>query len=778
MSGYRLATDGFGDCVHVATCNLNQWALDFDGNLERTKRSIEIARSRGCRFRCGPELELSGYSCEDHFLEPDTFLHSWQSLVVLLQSGCTKDILCSVGMPIQHQGVSYNCAVWVLNGKILLLRPKVDLANDDNYREMRWFTGWQPLGTRASHVAESEDRESRKVGLERHRLPSFVTAALGQETVPFGTAVLECTDTVFASEMCQELFAPNSQNILLALNGAEILANPSGSHHSLRKLDQRVNLIENASRKSLCGYLYANHQGCDGTRLYFDGCSMVYSCGQMLAQATQFSVHDVEVIDTVIDLQQIRAMRMADATFKFQNNSFPRLPRVQVPFRACDPNGRPASTPTVPRYHPVEEEIAFGPACWCWDYLRRAGANGFYLPLSGGSDSASTAAIIGAMTHLLFDAIKGRDLSAAAQSAKEIAVNSAQVLEQVRKVVRDPKFTPKSPSDIAKRLFHTAYLGNSEVSGKATENRSKDISTDVGSNHHAVDILPMVKSMMATFKDATGKLPQFANQGGTNSENLALQNIQARLRMVFGYMLAQLLTLTTHQKEGWLIVLGSANVDEALTGYLTKYDCSSADINPIGGLCKMDLKRFLRWAHKTYGWQSMLDTVLATPTAELVPTAEDGVEQSDEADLGLTYPEMSAFGRIRKMQRAGPVSMYRKVLQQKQADDALGNLDEKKEATQPGGALGPPTEKQKEWAKDKVKNFYGRYYRNRHKMTVITPAYHAENYSPDDNRFDLRPFLYPWPRRQFETIDRMAKPNQGKRRPRLLQEKPLARSPL
>lgn len=40
-------------------------------------------------------------------------------------------------------------------------------------------------------------------------------------------------------------------------------------------------------------------------------------------------------------------------------------------------------------------------------------------------------------------------------------------------------------------------------------------------------------------------------------------------------------------------------------------------------------------------------------------------------------------------------------------------------------------------------------------MTVITPAYHAESYSPDDNRFDLRPFLYranwSW---QFRAIDK------------------------
>lgn len=41
----------------------------------------------------------------------------------------------------------------------------------------------------------------------------------------------------------------------------------------------------------------------------------------------------------------------------------------------------------------------------------------------------------------------------------------------------------------------------------------------------------------------------------------------------------------------------------------------------------------------------------------------------------------------------------------------------------------------------KVERFYTMHMRNRHKMTTLTPSYHAENYSPDDNRFDLRPFL-------------------------------------
>merc|ERR1711974_597688 len=58
----------------------------------------------------------------------------------------------------------------------------------------------------------------------------------------------------------------------------------------------------------------------------------------------------------------------------------------------------------------------------------------------------------------------------------------------------------------------------------------------------------------------------------------------------------------------------------------------------------------------------------------------------------------------------------------------------------------------------KVKRFFRYYSINRHKMTVLTPSYHAETYSPDDNRFDHRPFLYnaawAW---QFRAIDEEVK---------------------
>jgi hypothetical protein len=88
--------------------------------------------------------------------------------------------------------------------------------------------------------------------------------------------------------------------------------------------------------------------------------------------------------------------------------------------------------------------------------------------------------------------------------------------------------------------------------------------------------------------------------------------------MVLAFLLAALLPWV-RGRPGFLLVLGTANVDECLRGYLTKYDCSSADLNPIGAISKLDLRRFLAWAAAHLGLPA-LDTInAAPPSAELEP---------------------------------------------------------------------------------------------------------------------------------------------------------------
>ncbi len=686
----------------LATCNLNQWAMDFEGNLERIVTSIQIAKEKGARYRLGPELEITGYGCEDGFLEEDTFLHSYECLAEILKGDVTDGILCDIGMPVMHKNVRYNCRVFVLNRKILLIRPKLVLAADGNYREPRWFTPWQ-----------------HPRGIEDYYLPRMIREITGQDTVPFGDAAIATRDTALASETCEELFAPNSPHIYLGLNGVEVIANGSGSHHELRKLNKRIDLIRNATSKGGGVYLYANQQGCDGGRLYFDGCALIAVNGDIVAQGSQFSLNDVEVVTATVDLEDVRSYRGAIVSRSVQASQSEQVPRVKVDFDLTTSDYRLAPSPPIEvRYHTPEEEIAYGPACWLWDYLRRAGAAGYFLPISGGADSSSVAAMVGSMCQMV---------------AKEAKAGNEQVLRDARRIAgegEDSGYLPTDAREFANRIFHTSYMAT-QNSSSATRERAKKITEQIGAYHLNVNIDSVVAAMLSLFVGLTQRTPRFKVEGGTEVENAALQNIQARLRMVLSYLLAQLLPWV-RGRRGTLLVLGTANVDESLRGYVTKYDCSSADINPIGGISKTDLRRFLRWAAEHLGYTALIEVIEAPPTAELEPITET-YTQEDEADMGMTYQELSRFGRLRKIHRCGPVSMFEKLVHE------WNHLSPSEVAT-------------------KVKRFFYYYSVNRHKMTTLTPSYHAESYSPDDNRFDLRQFLYnvrwTW---QFQKIDALVK---------------------
>ncbi|KAH6915858.1 hypothetical protein BKA70DRAFT_1253990 [Coprinopsis sp. MPI-PUGE-AT-0042] len=699
-----------GHLITVATCSLNQWALDFEGNYERIMESIKVAKERKATLRVGPELEIPGYGCYDHFLEGDTVLHSWEILLKILESDATEGILCDIGMPVVHKNVIYNCRIICHNRQILLIRPKMWLANDGNYRELRYFTPW------AKH-RQWED----------HYLPRMIQAVTGQNKVPFGDAVVSTQDTCIGVELCEELFTPASPHILMGLDGVEVFTNSSGSHHELRKLYTRVELIKEATLKLGGIYLYANQQGCDGDRLYYDGCPLIAVNGQVVAQGSQFSLLDVEVITATIDIEDVRAHR-AKSSRSMQAASAERYHRVEVSFALSTGHSGEAKeeemvgiSPTKVRpakYHTPEQEIALGPACWLWDYLRRSRTQGYFLPLSGGIDSCATAVIVFSMCRLVSEAALRGD---------------QQVIADARRMTGEPadsSYVPTDPREFANRIFHTCYMGT-ENSSTETRDRAKDLANAIGSYHVDLNMDSVVSAVKGLFALVTGKTPQFRSQGGSNAENLALQNIQARLRMVIAYLFAQLLPWV-RGKYGGLLVLGSANVDESLRGYLTKYDCSSADINPIGGISKTDLKRFIAHSEGAFELPILRSFLDAVPTAELEPITETYV-QSDEADMGMTYDELSVFGRLRKVEKCGPYSMFTKL-------------------THEWGTFLSPSK-----IAEKVKLFWFEYARNRHKMTTITPSYHAESYSPDDNRFDLRPFLYnsrfPW---QFKKIDDLA----------------------
>lgn len=440
-----------------------------------------------------------------------------EMLIKILSHPDCQDILLDIGMsvplppppispsltlfrPVLHKTTRYNCRVIALNKKILLIRPKLFLANDGNYREHRYFTPWM----RRRHV-------------EDHYLSPAMQAAFGQRTVRFGDAAISTLDTALGAETCEELFTPLPPHADMALDGIEIFTNSSGSHHELRKLDTRIKLMTHATRS--CGgvYLYANQQGCDGDRLYYDGCAMIGVNGRIVAQGSQFSLNNVEVVTATVDLEEVRAHRTAPSRGLQVTQSEP-YERIEADISLSetgefvDLSISPTEEVEV-RYHTPEEEIALGPACWLWDYLRRCGVAGYFLPLSGGIDSCATATIVHSMCRLVVEACEN---------------GNEQVIADARRICGEEKeseWTPKTPQELAGRIFHTCFMGT-ENSSKETRQRAKELAEVIGAYHVDLNMDSLVSAVVTLFQTVTGKKPTFKVHGGTNVENLALQNIQ------------------------------------------------------------------------------------------------------------------------------------------------------------------------------------------------------------------------------------------------------------
>ncbi|CAF1195531.1 unnamed protein product [Didymodactylos carnosus] len=437
----------------VSVCSLNQWSLDFQGNYVRILDSIRQAKLFQSQYRSGPELEICGYSCDDYFYESDTYLHSWQVLTRLLLETTTNNIICDIGMPVIHRNLAYNCRVIILNGKILFIRPKQVLCDEGNYKERRWFSPW------------TKDRQ-----IEEYQLPRFVQEHIKQQTCPIGDAILQTNDTQIGFESADELLSPKSCHVNLYLDGCELISNSSSKHFRLRKT--LIDDINKATEK--CGgvYLLSNMRGCDGDRLYFDGITVISSNGQLIQHGSQFSLQECEVRSAIIDLEDIRSYRLSKRSYQSQGTNSDAYPRIRVEFSLSAQHDVfiPVSPPMEWKSVTKEEEIALGPACWLWDYLRRSQANGFFLALSGGVDSTSVACIVFSMCYLVFMEIERQGTN-----------QSNDVLRDLRRIVNDINYRPRSPQELCSKLLVTCFMQHSNNNSELSKTHATNLSSEIGS---------------------------------------------------------------------------------------------------------------------------------------------------------------------------------------------------------------------------------------------------------------------------------------------------------
>jgi NAD+ synthase (glutamine-hydrolysing) len=138
-----------------------------------------------------------------------------------------------------------------------------------------------------------------------------------------------------------------------------------------------------------------------------------------------------------VDLREVRSQRASSNSRGAQAavaHPYQRI-RIDISLTPLSEAVHKRLTPTKPIptfYHSPPEEIALGPACWLWDYLRRSKASGFFLPLSGGLDSCSVATIVYSMCRLV---------------AQKAAENDAQTLKDARRIVGEPETSSYRPID-------------------------------------------------------------------------------------------------------------------------------------------------------------------------------------------------------------------------------------------------------------------------------------------------------------------------------------------
>lgn len=128
-----------------------------------------------------------------------------------------------------------------------------------------------------------------------------------------------------------------------------------------------------------------------------------------------------------------------------------------------------------------------------------------------------------------------------------------------------------------------------------------------------VDLTPVFETLIA-------QMPE--------TSRLASANVKSRLRMATNYYLANL--------RGYLVV-GTGNRTELFIGYFTKFGDGGADILPIGGLLKRDVRALAR------------DLGVPNPIVDRAPTAGLWPGQTDEGEIGMSYDELdeivAALGR-------------------------------------------------------------------------------------------------------------------------------------
>ena len=583
--------------LKVAAAALNQTPLDWDGNRGRIVAALDAARAQGVSLLCLPELCITGYGCEDAFHSPGV---QQTALDVLSEiAPATHGLIVSLGLPLAYQHGLYDTACLLVDGRVAGFVAKRFLAGDGIHYEPRWFKPW-PAGRQ-------------------------VEIPLGDATVPLGDVHFDCGGVKIGFEICEDAWVAHRPGSELALRGADIILNPSASHFAFGKHEVRQRFVLEGSRAFNVSYIYSNLVGNEAGRAIYDGGGLVASAGRLLAVGARFSFADHQLTVAEIDVHETR-MRQG-LTGSFQPELTPSANCIAVPFDWPRIEPEPAGPKAVAwekETHVKEEEFARAVALGLFDYLRKSRSHGFVVSLSGGADSAAVACLVA-----LAVGFGTRELGLEAFLAKLAYIGRLQGASDARQIVQ--------------RLLTCVYQWTANSSA-TTRDAARGVAAGIGAEFLEFEVETIVRQYVSMVSAALGRSFDWA------TDDLALQNIQARVRAPGVWMIANL--------RGSLLV-STSNRSEAAVGYATMDGDTSGGLSPIAGIDKAYLRRWLRWLDTTgpegFGPIPALRAVNEqAPTAELRPP---GALQTDEQDL-MPYELLDAVERAAIRDKLVPLECF------------------------------------------------------------------------------------------------------------------------
>ncbi len=278
--------------ITVASAVPTVSVADCFSNLENMKQQIAVAEDKGVEIMVFPELSITGYSCQDLFMQQHLVDCAEECLSRLLDFTRALDVILIIGVPVVAANMLFNCAAVIHHGRLIGIVPKTYLPNYGEFYEKRWF-------------ASAHDIRECSISYAGTKI------SLSGDPQLFRTS----DGVLFGIEICEDLWAPIPPSNTLALAGADIIFNLSASDELIGKHDYLKTLIAQQSARVISGYVYSGCGFGESTQdVVYGGNALIYENGCLLEEGGRFQI-EPQLVISQIDIEKLRVERRKNTSF-------------------------------------------------------------------------------------------------------------------------------------------------------------------------------------------------------------------------------------------------------------------------------------------------------------------------------------------------------------------------------------------------------------------------------------------------------------------------------